>query len=234
MGSTDNGKVFVETDGTMSLNGYDDITQNISDINSNIANIETTKADVSDLDNYVSINGANYLSGIYRFDRSNTQPSAQITLFNTDTVDALLLTESLIEYRVGDYYNILTFDAPTETTNLHVPNKNGTIATTNDITTSLSNYATLDTVQTITARKDFREIGTNIPVAIFNYEEDKYLYLHPTYLSAYDGVTLKSVNMYFPNTNGTLATTESIANSYVTLNTTQNIYGDKYFHYEFL
>lgn len=392
MGSTDNGKVFVETDGTMSLNGYDDITQNISDINSNIANIETTKANTSDLDNYVdlttsqtihglkcfvqdnvghsilqvenqetgdviefgstrisrkessdgdwrsiqvpyingvmattndittslsnyvtlnttqtitaqkyftttegvgaiiiqsgderlfsdgtqisytspnvsksvafnaggngtyrlyfpeqngtlstlndittslsnyvSINGANYLSGTYRFDRYDSQPDAQISLFNVDTTETLLLTESSIGYRVGDYYNQLFFDTPTENTDLHVPNKSGTIATTDDITTSLSNYATLDTVQTFTERKNFRAFGTNIPLSVFNNEEDKYLYLHPTYLSTYDGVTLNSFNLYFPNTSGTLATTESIANSYVTLNTSQWVVGTKNF-----
>ena len=392
MGSTDNGKVFVETDGTMSLNGYDDITQNISDINSNIANIETTKANTSDLDNYVdlttsqtihglkcfvqdnvghsilqvenqetgdviefgstrisrkessdgdwrsiqvpyingvmattndittslsnyvtlnttqtitaqkyftttegvgaiiiqsgderlfsdgtqisytspnvsksvafnaggngtyrlyfpeqngtlstlndittslsnyvSINGANYLSGTYRFDRYDSQPDAQISLFNVDTTETLLLTESSIGYRVGDYYNQLFFDTPTENTDLHVPNKSGTIATTDDITTSLSNYATLDTVQTFTERKNFRAFGTNIPLSVFNNEEDKYLYLHPTYLSTYDGVTLNSFNLYFPNTSGTLATTESIANSYVTLNTSQWVGGTKHF-----
>ena len=392
MGSTDNGKVFVETDGTMSLNGYDDITQNISDINSNIANIETTKANTSDLDNYVdlttnqaihglkcfvqdnvghsilqvenqetgsviefgstrisrkessdgdwrsiqvpyidgvmattndittslsnyvtlnttqtitaqkyftttegvgaiiiqsgderlfsdgtqisytspnvsksvafnaggngtyrlyfpeqngtlstlndittslsnyvSINGANYLSGTYRFDRYDSQPDAQISLFNVDTTETLLLTESSIGYRVGGYYNQLFFDTPTENTDLHVPNKSGTIATTDDITTSLSNYATLDTVQTFTERKNFRAFGTNIPLSVFNNEEDKYLYLHPTYLSTYDGVTLNSFNLYFPNTSGTLATTEAIANSYVTLNTSQWVGGTKHF-----
>lgn len=215
MGSTDNGKVFVETDGTMSLNGYDDITQNISDINSNLAN-------------YVTTNTTQTITAQKYF--TTTDGVGAITIQNGD--ERLFSDGTQISYTSTNVSKSVAFNAGGNGTyRLYFPEQDGILSTLNDITSSLYNYATLDTIQTITARKDFREIGTNIPLSVFNYEDNKYLYLHPTYLSTYDGVTLNPVNMYFPNTSGTLATTESIANSYVTLNTTQNIYGDKYFHY---
>lgn len=299
MGSTDNGKVFVETDGTMSLNGYDDITQNIADINSNLANIEITKANTSDLDNYLTKSGnvvnfnefkiigsdtynilgycANLAdtlcigskfrqSCIYSLDRplsiDNTQTqhelaylddiptnyvttnttqniTAQKYFTTTDGVGAIIIQNgderlfsdgTQLSYTSPNVSKSVAFNAGGNGTyRLYFPEQNGTISTLNDITTSLSNYATLDTVQTFTERKNFREFGTNIPFSVFNNEEDKYLYLHPTYLSTHDGVTSKSVNMYFPNTSGTLATTEAIANSYVTLNTSQWVGGTKHF-----
>lgn len=140
LGSTDNGKVFAETDGTGSVNGWDTLNTNVSNLQSTT---QALSSSVSTLQNTVSTHTSN-ISDLQTTTQnlSNTVNSLN-TQVGTNTSNITNLQNSKININQGtaNTGKILTVGSDGNVLPQEIPSTGGTVVNINNVPQSTVNFS---------------------------------------------------------------------------------------------